>query len=88
MDKINLSYIPIIKEYNIEKYITNFLIWSTRFDKKFCYYLLAKTWICTVPLSWFNSNIDWFRMTLLEEDKEKFKKILNTIKKIIKEFRK
>lgn len=88
MDKINFSYIPSIKEYNIEKYITEFLIWSTRFDKKFCYYLLAKTWICTVPLSWFNLNIDWFRMTLLEEDKEKYKNILNTIKNFIKEFKK
>jgi aspartate/methionine/tyrosine aminotransferase len=44
--------------------------------------MLAKTWICSVPLSWFNSTFDWFRITLLEEDVEKF----NTIIQIIADF--
>ncbi len=59
-------------------------IWdNNRFDMKFCYYLLAKSWICVVPLSSFNSSYDWFRMTLLEEDLDKYKKILLTINDFI-----
>jgi aspartate/methionine/tyrosine aminotransferase len=58
----------------------------TRFDKKFCYYLLAKTGICCVPLSGFNSTYDGFRGTLLEEDEEKFRFILETMRDFILEF--
>ncbi|MCD5382811.1 pyridoxal phosphate-dependent aminotransferase [Candidatus Gracilibacteria bacterium] len=57
-----------------------------RFDKKFCYYMLAKTGICSVPLSGFNSHFEGFRITLLEENLEKYEKILNTIKNFIKKF--
>jgi aspartate/methionine/tyrosine aminotransferase len=88
MDNINTSYIPTIKEYDIENYVNNFLSWVRRFDKKFCYYLLGKTWVCSVPLSWFNSTYEWFRITLLEEDEKKFKFILETIKDFILEFKK
>ncbi len=52
-------------------------------DKKFCLELLASTGICTVPLSsGFNSHVQGFRMTLLEEDDEKFEKTLKTINSI------
>jgi aspartate/methionine/tyrosine aminotransferase len=88
MEYINPGYIPYIKEKDIEEYITDFLSWISRFDKRFCYYLLAKTWICTVPLSWFNSTFEWFRMTLLEEDVSKFEFIINWIKEFILEFKK
>lgn len=88
MDNINSSFIPNIKEYDIESYISKFLSWVNRFDKKFCYYLLAKTWICSVPLSWFNSTYEWFRITLLEEDTDKYIYILETIKTFILEFKK
>ncbi len=86
LSKFNLDYIPEIKEENLKKFIeekTN----NKRFDKKFCYYLMAKKWICVVPLSWFNSTYDWFRMTVLENDNEKYKKILTDINNYIKEFR-
>jgi alanine-synthesizing transaminase len=50
-------------------------------DKKFCLQLLASTGICTVPLSsGFNSHIEGFRMTLLEENDDKFE---NTISRIL-----
>ena len=88
MESINQLYVPIIKEYDIEKYITNLLTWTVRFDKRFCYYLLAKTWICSVPLSWFNSTYEWFRITLLEEDNDKYLFILESIKNFILEFKK
>lgn len=50
-------------------------------DKRFCLELLTATGICTVPLSsGFNSHVQGFRMTLLEDDEQKFK---DTIAKII-----
>ena len=49
-------------------------------DKRFCLELLASTGICSVPLSsGFNSHIQGFRITLLEEKDDKFLSILNTI---------
>lgn len=76
-----------IENNELKEYI-EWLLLNSRFDKKFCYYLLAKTWICTVPLSSFNSSYDWFRMTLLEEDLKKYESILLTIKSAIIEFSK
>lgn len=88
----NLEKFPPNAKLNIEnKELKNYIDWlllDARFDKKFCYYLLAKTWICTVPLSSFNSSFDWFRMTLLEEDIKKFESTLQTIKSAIIEFAK
>jgi aspartate/methionine/tyrosine aminotransferase len=59
----------------LEPYLEN----TTRVDEKFCYWLLGETGVCVVPLSGFNTNILWFRMTLLEEDDEKFERILKLI---------
>jgi alanine-synthesizing transaminase len=50
------------------------------FDKRFCYQLMAATGVCTVPLTTgFNSTTHGFRITLLENDANKF---LNTLKLI------
>lgn len=50
-------------------------------DKIFCLELLAATGICTVPLSsGFNSHVQGFRMTLLEENDDVFQ---DTLKKIV-----
>lgn len=76
-----------IKNEELKSYIES-ITKNVRFDKKFCYYLMASKWICVVPLSWFNTKIDWFRMTLLEQDLEKFKTIVKTIKEAIIEFNK
>ena len=70
----------------LEKIILEKIWKNSRFDKKFCYQILAKTWICIVPLSSFNSSIDWFRMTLLEDDFEKYTKTLETIRDFIKKY--
>jgi len=72
------------KNPKIEKLIQEKLWENPRFDEKFCYYLLAETGVCVVPLSGFNSSYDGFRMTLLEENEEKFIKILNLIKDFAK----
>ncbi|HEC30572.1 MAG TPA: pyridoxal phosphate-dependent aminotransferase [Candidatus Yonathbacteria bacterium] len=55
-------------------------------DKRFAYYLMASTGICVVPLSGFNSDLHGFRITLLESDEKKFKKIVETIAEKIKEY--
>jgi aspartate/methionine/tyrosine aminotransferase len=39
-------------------------------DKRFVYYLLAAKGICVVPISSFCSELQGFRVTLLEEDEE------------------
>lgn len=88
LDKINKDFIPDIDNKDCKKYIEELITEDLRFDKKFCYNLLAETWICTVPLSWFNSSYDGFRMTLLEENEEKFKEILEKIKTFIKKYSK
>lgn len=56
-------------------------------DKRFCLQLLAHTGICLVPLSsGFNSSHNGFRMTLLEENEDKFKETLEIIKNGILEY--
>lgn len=87
LDKCNLDYKPEINDCELDKYLEEKTYW-VRFDKKFCYYMMARNWICTVPLSWFNSTFDGFRMTLLEEDLDKFKSILEKVREFILEYRK
>jgi alanine-synthesizing transaminase len=48
-------------------------------DKRFVYYLLASTGICTVPLSSFCTPEQGFRITLLEQDIDELAKIFTTI---------
>jgi alanine-synthesizing transaminase len=60
---------------------------TDKLDKRFVYQLLASKGICVVPLSsGFNSDLYGFRITLLELDEEKFKKIIETIAGEIKEY--
>lgn len=87
MEKIHADYMPDIEQAELKEYVGK-LIEGKRFDKKFCYTLLASTWICVVPLSGFNSSFEWFRMTLLESDVEKFRDTLERIKSFITKFQK
>ncbi|MEX1241329.1 MAG: pyridoxal phosphate-dependent aminotransferase [Cyclobacteriaceae bacterium] len=43
---------------------------SLPLDKRFVYYLLAAKGVCVVPISSFCSELEGFRVTLLEEDDE------------------
>ncbi|MCU1386453.1 MAG: pyridoxal phosphate-dependent aminotransferase, partial [Acidobacteria bacterium] len=45
-------------------------------DKRFAYYLMAAYGLCVVPLSGFNTTLQGFRMTLLEENQEVFTRTL------------
>lgn len=55
-------------------------------DKRFVYYLLASTGICVVPLTSFSSEINGFRMTLLEPDEDIFTENINILAKAIEEY--
>ena len=56
-------------------------------DQRFCYELLAATGLCVVPLSsGFNANQYGFRFTLLEQDDERFKEILDTLVRSIRAY--
>jgi aspartate/methionine/tyrosine aminotransferase len=60
---------------------------TDKLDKRFVYQLLAAKGICVVPLSsGFNSDLSGFRITLLETDENKFKKIIEDIAGAIKEY--
>ena len=52
---------------------------SVQPDKRFVYYLLAATGICVVPLSSFATELQGFRITLLEKHEEDFVEIFHTI---------
>jgi len=59
---------------------------GTSFDKRFVYYLLASTGVCVVPLSSFATDLQGFRITLLERDEETFRKIFETIAESIQAY--
>ncbi|HDL98213.1 MAG TPA: pyridoxal phosphate-dependent aminotransferase, partial [Desulfobacteraceae bacterium] len=55
-------------------------------DKRFVYYLLASTGVCVVPLSSFATELQGFRITLLERDEQEFTRIFKTIAHSIKQY--
>ncbi|HCW08162.1 MAG TPA: aminotransferase [Cytophagales bacterium] len=55
-------------------------------DKRFVYYLLGAKGICVVPISSFSSELQGFRVTLLEEDEKELVKIFTAIAEGIQEF--
>ena len=60
--KINISN-PAIREL-VERWTKE----SIPLDKRFVYYLPAAKGVCVVPISSFCSELEGFRVTLLEED--------------------
>ncbi len=55
-------------------------------DKRFVYYLLGSTGICTVPLTSFATDLPGIRVTMLERDEGSFRKIIETIAQAIKDY--
>lgn len=49
-------------------------------DKRFVYYLLAAKGVCVVPISSFCSELEGFRVTLLEEDEETLARTFEAIR--------
>ncbi len=76
-----------IENEDIEKLVKEITKNTKALDKRFVYYLLASTGICVVPImSGFNSTFHGFRFTLLESDKSKFTKTIETIATSIREY--
>jgi alanine-synthesizing transaminase len=55
-------------------------------DKRFVYYLLAATGICVVPLTSFNTELQGFRMTLLEPDETEFRTIIAKLEDSVRRY--
>ena len=55
-------------------------------DKRFVYYILAATGICTVPLSSFATSLQGFRVTLLERNQAETERIYRTLADNIKQY--
>ena len=55
-------------------------------DKRFVYYLLGATGICVVPLTSFSTDLQGFRITLLETDEERFTKTFDTLADSIRQY--
>ncbi len=55
-------------------------------DKRFVYYLLASTGICVVPITSFSSELNGFRMTLLEPDETIFTENVNQLADAIQNY--
>ena len=78
---------PDIKDQNISRLYQS---WTAdknmSVDKKFVYYLLCTKGVCVVPISSFHTNLQGFRVTLLEEDPTTFEHTFILIKEAIAEF--
>ncbi len=74
-----------IEDQAIKEYIEG-ITKNVTLDKRFVYYLLGSTGICVVPMTGFESDLNGFRLTLLETDKEKFEWTIKTLKEKIEEY--
>ena len=88
LEKVNIDYKADFWSDEIKDIVNKKIGDNPRFDKVFCYNLLAETWVCSVPLSSFNSSYDWFRITLLEDNFDKYKNTLSIIKNFILKLKK
>jgi alanine-synthesizing transaminase len=59
---------------------------DTSLDKRFVYYLLGATGICTVPLTSFATELNGLRITLLERNEATFIKVIEAIAESIKKY--
>ncbi|MCE5270443.1 pyridoxal phosphate-dependent aminotransferase [bacterium] len=59
---------------------------NVRADKRLVLNILAATGICVVPMSGFTSQLDGFRMTLLEQEDSKRAATLATLRKAIEDY--
>ncbi len=59
---------------------------NTSLDKRFVYYLLGATGVCVVPLTSFATDINGFRITLLETNEKEFISIFRTIARSIDQY--
>jgi aspartate/methionine/tyrosine aminotransferase len=75
-----------IENETVRKMVEGWVSESIPLDKRFVYYLLGAKGVCVVPISSFASELQGFRVTLLEEDEAMLTKIFTSIKEGIVEF--
>jgi aspartate/methionine/tyrosine aminotransferase len=75
-----------IENKSIQKMVEGWVNEPIPFDKRFVYYLLGSKGICVVPISSFCSELQGFRVTLLEEDEATLVKIFSAIREGIVEY--
>lgn len=75
-----------INDPEIKKSVEAWVNQDIPFDKRFVYYLLGAKGICVVPISSFCSELQGFRVTLLEEDEKALAHIFTQIAEGIQEY--
>jgi aspartate/methionine/tyrosine aminotransferase len=75
-----------IKSPDIKSLVESWVNHDIALDKRFVYYLLGATGVCVVPISSFCSELEGFRVTLLEEDEKQLTEIFQAIADGIQEF--
>ncbi len=75
-----------IENPEIEKLVNGWVSENIPLDKRFVYYLLAAKGVCVVPISSFCSELQGFRVTLLEEDEKTLIKTFTAIRDGIVEY--
>ena len=75
-----------IDNAEIRSLVENWTSQPIPLDKRFVYYLLGAKGVCVVPISSFCSELQGFRVTLLEEDEEVLTKTFTMIRDGIVEY--
>lgn len=75
-----------VKNEEVKTLLKTWLSETTEPDKRFVYSLLAAKGVCVVPLSSFQSHLQGFRITLLEENEEVLHTTFKAIADAILEF--
>lgn len=75
-----------IKNQAIRQMVEDWTAQNMPLDKRFVYYLLGAKGVCVVPISSFCSELQGFRVTLLEEDEDILQHTFNALKEGIEEY--
>ncbi len=76
----------VIKDPKIKSLLESWINETMPLDQSFVYYLLAATGVCVVPISSFCSDLEGFRVTILEEDENLLTEIFTKIKLAVEEY--
>lgn len=74
-----------IDEPELQRQVEEWTV-GAKHDTRFVYYLLAATGVCVVPISSFCSDLQGFRVTLLEEDEELLTHIFTQIRDSVRAY--
>jgi aspartate/methionine/tyrosine aminotransferase len=78
-DVLNSKQTLPIEQRGVKEFIEKIVNAKIEPDKRFVYYLLGSTGICTVPLTSFFTDLPGFRITLLEKDVSRFEGLVKIL---------